>query len=354
MGLLYNVIGIAGTAKNTGKTTTTNYLLDMFKKKGFSTGLTSIGYDGERLDNVTGLPKPRIPVSVNTTVAVARRCLPVSTARIQVIKETPISTPLGNIIIGRVEKEGLVVIAGPNKSSDLRIIINELKTLDLDIILVDGALNRLAPMVETEGFILATGAARSPDITRLAYETHSIAYLFGLPQLKERLSTEITVQNGFRKKHRMGFASLFTNRQLFELLEHLTSETKRLEIPGVVQEKLWKQLGEHIISNELNFDICVADPIKLALAGGVGNIHRLFERLENYGVKLLVAQKLPLVAVTVNPFFPKYRFEAQDYEPAYVDAVKLVETVDKVISVPAIDIKRNGDILFKALFTGQT
>ena len=352
MNLLYNVIGIAGTAKNTGKTTTTNYLLDIFKKRGLSTGLTSIGYDGERLDNVTGLPKPRIPVSVNTTVAVAKRCLPVSTAHIHIIKETPISTPLGNIIIGKVEKEGLAVVAGPNKSSDLRVVINELKRLDLDIILVDGALNRLAPMVETEGFILATGAARSPDITRLAYETHSIAYLFGLPQFKERLSTEVIIQNGFRKKHWMGFSSLFTNRQLSELLERLTPETIRLEIPGVVQEKLWKQLGEYIIANDLKFDICVADPIKLALAGSVGNVHRLFERLENYGVKLLVAQKLPLVAVTVNPFFPKYRFEVQDYEPAYVDGGKLVGAIAKAISVPAIDIKRNGDMLIKALFTG--
>jgi len=69
-------------------------------------------------------------------------------------------------------------------------------------------------------------------------------------------------------------------------------------------------------------------------------------------VKLLVAQKLPLVAVTVNPFFPKYRFEVQDYEPAYVDGGKLVGAIAKAISVPAIDIKRNGDMLIKALFTG--
>ncbi|MBA7549071.1 hypothetical protein ES705_41544 [subsurface metagenome] len=54
------VLGILGTAKNTGKTTTTSTLLKIANNRNLSVGITSIGYDGEDVDNITGLPKPRI------------------------------------------------------------------------------------------------------------------------------------------------------------------------------------------------------------------------------------------------------------------------------------------------------
>jgi hypothetical protein len=57
------VVGIAGTAKNTGKTTTLSAIMGEARKEpALVLGLTSIGYDGEGFDNVTGLPKPRIDV----------------------------------------------------------------------------------------------------------------------------------------------------------------------------------------------------------------------------------------------------------------------------------------------------
>jgi len=54
------IVGIAGTAKNTGKTTTTSAILDELYNMEIPIGLTSIGYDGEEIDNITRLPKPRL------------------------------------------------------------------------------------------------------------------------------------------------------------------------------------------------------------------------------------------------------------------------------------------------------
>ncbi|MCC6548479.1 MAG: hypothetical protein IT279_00265, partial [Ignavibacteriaceae bacterium] len=61
--------GIIGTAKNTGKTTTLNWLM---KQQG-STGIavTGIGYDGEERDNITMLPKPRLRFEEGVIVATA-------------------------------------------------------------------------------------------------------------------------------------------------------------------------------------------------------------------------------------------------------------------------------------------
>ena len=114
------IIGTAGTAKNTGKTTTNIAILRELFKTDISIGLTSIGYDGEDIDNITGLPKPRLLLKEGTIVATSEKCLHGSTAQFDVIKSTNISTPLGKIIIAQVIKKGLVIIAGPNKSTELR------------------------------------------------------------------------------------------------------------------------------------------------------------------------------------------------------------------------------------------
>ena len=63
-------MAIAGIEKNAGKTTVLNYLLQNSRKK--VEAITSIGYDGEEIDQVTATDKPRIYVSRGTLVATAR------------------------------------------------------------------------------------------------------------------------------------------------------------------------------------------------------------------------------------------------------------------------------------------
>src|SRR5207248_7227044 len=56
-------LSLIGLAKNVGKTTTTNYLLEtLLGEKLYRAeelALTSLGLDGEATDALTGLPKPR-------------------------------------------------------------------------------------------------------------------------------------------------------------------------------------------------------------------------------------------------------------------------------------------------------
>jgi dethiobiotin synthetase len=175
------IIGIAGTAKNTGKTTASIAILQELFKTNISIGLTSIGYDGEDIDNITGLPKPSLFLKKGTTVATSEKCISGCTAQLDIIKTTNISTPLGKIIIAQVVKEGLVVIAGPNKSIELRCVLGLIRQMNCKLIIVDGALNRLAPMIETNGIILATGAARNTDIdviVQSAYRIDSFIHSF--------------------------------------------------------------------------------------------------------------------------------------------------------------------------------
>ncbi|MEG0661801.1 MAG: hypothetical protein RR472_00835, partial [Anaerovoracaceae bacterium] len=66
MGLLYDLktkyktVSIVGMAKNAGKTTALNYLIEEAMDEGMILGITSTGRDGESTDVVTGTDKPKV------------------------------------------------------------------------------------------------------------------------------------------------------------------------------------------------------------------------------------------------------------------------------------------------------
>ncbi|WP_227767147.1 hypothetical protein [Zhaonella formicivorans] len=338
-------IGIAGTAKNTGKTTTTSSIIDELNKKDMMFGLTSIGYDGERIDNVTGLPKPRLTLLPGQLVATAERCLKVSTARLEIIETTNMLTPLGRIVYARVKEQGQVLIAGPNKSSQLRTVIAKLQELEARLILVDGALNRMAPMVETDGFILATGAARQPDIGRLVEETGAISGVCSLGSYQGRSLqgyNSVTFVTARGKIIESPVAFLIDKQDIQELYLHWQPKTAFVYIPGVVGEKCWPELVKFLLEQDSKPALVFADPIKILISGNVTQSYQYIRTLQKHGIKVLLKQQVELLAITVNPFYPRYRYEANDYEPAYVDKQLLLQSMRENIGVPVFDVMQDG------------
>jgi hypothetical protein len=322
------VIGIAGTAKNTGKTTTTSALMfEVKKSEKLNLGLTSIGYDGEDLDNVTGLPKPKIEVWPGVLVAVAEKCLKVSSAKIEVLEVTNIATPLGKIILGKVTKGGRLVVAGPNKSSELRRVMSKLSHHQLDLIMVDGALNRIAPMVEVDGLILTTGAARKNIISDLAFETHCIVEIFKYPVLE--------VDEVIPKLN-----SILSFEKVDILLEKLKAGDT-IYIDGVIGEKSLTYLVEKAPILKCK-KIIFPDPIKLLVAGDINKVHNLLVKLSQKGLTIGVKKQIKLIAITINPYYPKYRFNSDDYEANYVDKEELYGALAKKVPVKVYNVVEQG------------
>ena len=56
----YKTISIVGMAKNVGKTTALNYLIEEAEDESIRLGITSTGRDGETTDLVTNTDKPRV------------------------------------------------------------------------------------------------------------------------------------------------------------------------------------------------------------------------------------------------------------------------------------------------------
>lgn len=342
-------IGIAGTAKNTGKTTTTAAIINELRIRGVGFFLTSIGYDGEDIDNITGLPKPKLRVQTGDIIATAEKCIAISTAVLKLIRPTDIHTPLGKVMVMEVLAPGLVVTAGPNKSTEVRELSRLLRQLGPGVTIFDGALNRIAPMAETEGFILATGASKTPNISLLAKETETIWRIANLPTVPR--SRELSalqfkavtfLDEHFKVEKMADRPSLLSENDVASILpEHITQDSF-LYIPGVISERALKELIAILKEHPVHFNLAFADPIKLLVSSNTFTFFRLFEQLQEYKVFTGVVRSIPLLAVTVNPFYPEYRFDTKTYKPAYVDLRHLQLSVQRHIKTPVFNVVRQG------------
>ncbi len=346
------VIGILGTAKNTGKTTTLNYLLKWLNTKEIKVGLTSIGYDGEDIDNITGLPKPRIAAQQDNVIATAENCISTFKDNIKIIEKTSVNTSLGKILIGKVKKDGLVVLAGPNKGQDLQIIIQKLKEHDPGVILVDGALNRMIPLIHCDALILATGASRNTNIDFLVDEVDSICRAFSLPLRKEedifhqeikginKNNITIIQKNGYFKQiNEHSLLGLETFNKLINIIDE--KESEEIYIPGIIHDKFLKKITNKYSLLFQGKTIIINNPAFLLIGSqDISHLKDLFVDIFNKGIKLKTLYKLPILAVTINPFYPKYsRFGKNSYEEAYINEEQLFQEMKKRVQFPVINIK---------------
>jgi len=339
-----HVLGIAGTAKNTGKTTTTMALLEGAAQMGHTAALTSIGYDGETLDNVTGLPKPRVIMNPGNIVVTAEKCLDWGTARLTVEEcLAGVSTPLGKLCLCRVFSRGTVVIAGPNKGTHLCRVVEKVRRFGADILIVDGALNRLGPMVKTDGIVLATGATRNPGIDQLLAETRALTRIFNLSTVaafgpKQFDFKRITVVNRDAADDYLPINSLVTQELARSLAEKFAPHTAAVVIPGIVDCESLQTFARLCGEKLRQVTIIIHDVIKLLIGGSPGDVEKVLEEINRAGGRVEVISPLPLLMVTVNPFYPACSFKDNTYSSAYVDKKELYTRFQEALSVPVVDV----------------
>jgi len=190
-------ISLVGLCKNAGKTVTLNRLVAAAAALGHTPGLLSTGRDGEAVDAVTELPKPRVWAPAGALVATARPalkqvggsgCDPGQTggheaARVEVLLETGIPTPLGPVVIGRVARPGAVLLVGPGPVARIEALLAALEAAGASLCLVDGSFDRRAaagPAV-TGRAVLAAGAAYSASMEATVAQVGHLLELFDLP-----------------------------------------------------------------------------------------------------------------------------------------------------------------------------
>jgi hypothetical protein len=305
-----NCAGVVGLAKNCGKTTTLNALIQVAAERNIAVGITSGGRDGELYDAITGLPKPPIRVPRGALIALADFTIGRTSCRLEVVQRLGVHTTAGEIVIARALEPGNVEVIGCNRANDLIHAVSKLRKCGAELALVDGAAGRtfLASPDIVQTFVLATGAALDSDVQGIADATRMAVHLFTLPAPPPRIArrAEQAIESGvsaiMRADGRMDslpWPTLLGREPLVAAM--LSSGDLGLVCARAVGDGLLAALTsrfrEHSARPEV-FRVVAADPSRIA-AGDRG-----VKAFEAAGGELAVLRKAGVAAITVNPSSP--------------------------------------------------
>lgn len=296
----YKTLSIIGLEKNTGKTTTLNFILNNVVNK--TIGITSIGRDGEEKDLVHGTSKPKIYIGVGTLVATAKNSLLMSDATFEILHVLDINTPLGKIVIAKSVTSGFAEISGPSTKSGIKAAINSMENYGANLSIVDGALSRktFADPLITEALILCIGAAYSENINTLACETLKIVSFFSILEAKNEVSnlynkvmTECKV--AFVYEDKILKSSLKTVIGASEeIISNFNDKLKYIFIKGT----LTNSLIEGILNSKYTLSkivFIIEDSTKLFFS------REIYLRFQAKGGSFKVINKMKLIGISVNP-----------------------------------------------------
>ena len=259
-----------------GKTVTLNWLIDkLYRERRLA--VTSIGLDGEGLDQVTKTEKPEITLHEDMLFTTAegqyrgrQLC-----SEIMSIGEM---TACGRLVTAKVRAKGKVIITGPATTAGISRLLEEYKGRDVELALVDGALSRmsLASPAITEGLVLATGAAVAVSMNELVQKTRYVCQLIELPVLDCKDENSIMVQSG------------------------LGGEIPKLRdnVNIVVRGAVGNRFVERLRMQNRPINVVVNDFTKIFVT------QDCYAQLLRSKVKLYTRYRSKLLGITVNPWSP--------------------------------------------------
>jgi hypothetical protein len=334
------VIGIAGTAKNTGKTTTLQAVAAFLRARRVPLFLTSIGYDGEDLDNVTGLPKPKVTVEEGDQVATALPLLERSAARFSGFVDTGVKCALGPVYYATATHPGRVVVAGPASTQEVSEILDVAPAERT--VLLDGALSRLAPLSLATSLIIATGAARSEDPRFLSKELRGISAVMSLPRWSPSRTTGVKVPGGLYAAGSEAFIPGLLRTQYGRLDSRPPKGRVRVDVEGPVNPQILLSLVSALEDVPVKASFVANHPVDLLLSGDPTAWPAVMSEVVSTGHALSVRRPARLLGFTINPYLPRFDRERGYYRADQVPARPFLDAVRAGVEAPCTDIVLEG------------
>ena len=329
--LRYDSLSIVGLEKNTGKTECLKYVLDRLPVQTKRIAVTSIGIDGETVDQVTRTQKPEIVLREGMYFGTSETHYRQRRLVSELIDVSDENTSLGRVVTARALTGGKILLSGPSSASSLRRWMGDMRRLGIDLVIIDGALSRMssASPAVSQSMILATGAAYSANINTLVSKTAHVVDLVNLELTSEKNRDTLSLLD-------KGLWFIDKQGQLHPL-DTMTSLSKDIHFQGMedcetlyVAGALVDGFLEKVRKNKnlKQVELVVRDFTKIFVTP---QQFRLFIKA---GGRISVLQKSKLIAVTVNPTSPS----------GYVlDSDTLCARLSEAIRLPVYDlIKNNG------------
>ena len=327
--LRYDSLSIVGLEKNTGKTECLKYVLDRLPVQHKRIAVTSIGIDGETVDQVTRTQKPEIVLREGMYFGTSEMHYRQRRLVSELIDVSDETTSLGRVVTARALTTGKILLSGPSSATSLRRWMSEMHRLDIDLVIIDGALSRMssASPAVSQSMILATGAAYSANMSTLVSKTAHVVDLVNLP---------LTSEDNIRRLLPLEKGVWFIDKQgNLNSLDAVTSLSKDIHFEGMencetlyVAGALVDGFLEKVRKNRSlkQVELVVRDFTKIFVTP---QQFRLFIKA---GGRVRVLQRSKLIAVTVNPTSPS----------GYVlDSDTLCNKLSEAIQLPVYDLIKN-------------
>lgn len=320
-------IAIVGLEKNTGKTTVLNHLLDVIGEER-TLFLTSIGYDGESVDQVTGTHKPRIFVSAGTLIATARSVLPRCTVDKEILQTTGLATAMGEVILFRALDDGYVELAGPSAIADMKKLVEAVRR-DYEVLpLIDGALSRLSSAGHglADEVILCTGASVDASFQRVMDKTLMTAAQLSFPKASQDVDFS-QADAWLLGEEAVAFPAAQTSKHnslISRILKAWQAEPV-LALKGLLSEAMVRELLQW--KEFRGRTVILEDATRLMVTPAT------FQKLQQRHITFEVLQPVRLLCIALNPTSPRGRL---------FDEVRAREILE-VSGIPVLNVRRESD-----------
>lgn len=323
-----NSLSIVGLEKNTGKTECLNYILKRLPQENYKVAVTSIGIDGETVDNVTKTSKPEIHIENGVYFSTSEAHYRKRKLYSELVDITEEWSSLGRIVTAKALCGGKVLLSGPSSGTALKRWMESLNAFGVDLRIVDGALSRLslASPAVSEAMILSTGAALSANMNTLVRKTAFVVELIGI-EVAERqyIDMFMGVENGIWGVDDNGEAIDFKIQSSLSFNgfnSDIAKKCRVIYVSGALTERFLKIL----IGMEREILLLVRDFTKIFVS------ELVYREFSKRGGSIKVLQRSKLIAVCVNPTSP---------EGYVMDSDLLCENLERAIGLPVYDIVRN-------------
>ena len=327
--LRYDSLSIVGLEKNTGKTECLKYVLDRLPVQSKRIAVTSIGIDGETIDQVTRTQKPEIVLREGMYFGTSEMHYRQRRLVSELIDVSDENTSLGRVVTARALTGGKILLSGPSSASSLKRWMDEMHRSGIELVVIDGALSRMssASPAVSQSMILATGAAYSANMNALVSKTAHVVELVNL---------DLTSDENIKKLMPLEKGVWFIDKQgRLNGLDAVTSLSRDIHFEGMedcetlyVAGALVDGFLEKVRKNKSlkQAELVVRDFTKVFVTP------QQFRLFLKGGGRLHVLQRSKLLAVTVNPTSPS----------GYVlDSDTLCGRLSEAIGLPVYDLLKN-------------
>ncbi len=276
----HRTVAVVGLAKNAGKTTVINHLLEHGVG---SVGLVSLGLDGEARDQLTGLPKPRVRPRPGTLVVSTSGLADERTVR----SRLGFRTAVGEVVVTEPPAGEPVVVSGPARLDELDHTVEALFREGASRVVLEGALGRLGPAApgRAEAVVLAAGVSLANGRDDAALRLRLAVDALALPVTEQAAAITVRHAAGYEAETAAAVAA-----------------SGSAEVEGAVTGPLLERLMRDGVRALL-----VAPDATHVMARS-----QQIARARRAGVELAVRRPVAIAAVTSSPFHPDAAFSPEE------------------------------------------